>query len=139
MRLHNFLNRGCNITCMIVQMIAAVGLLLSLYALYVKYRAKDPAYHAACDLSDRVSCTKAFGSEYGSLFVLSNALWGVLFYVTVIVLASLGFAKLVFSAAVLAMLGTMYLAYISYVVQKNFCVVCTCIYIVNFLLLIAAV
>jgi len=123
---------------MFVEVIAGVGIIISLYAWYVERRASEKSYKPACDISKNVSCSKAFSSRYGRLFGVPNSYLGLFFYTTVLVLAFFGYAQFVFYAAVLAMLGTIYLAYISYFVQKNFCVVCSLIYLLNVLLLIAA-
>lgn len=49
-------------------MIGALGLLLSVYSLYVEHsKSADPTYEAMCDLSARITCSKVFTSEYGKL------------------------------------------------------------------------
>ncbi len=117
--------------------LALLGLLLSCYALYVEWKFhQKKKYHALCDISSAVSCTKAFSSPYGRLFKLPNAFYGVLFYVSVFLFAFYGLPTFVFYGAVLSMLATFVLAYLSYVKMKNLCLVCSSIYVVNILLLI---
>lgn len=123
---------------MFVEVVAAAGLLVSLYAWYVERRFGEKSYKPACDISENVSCTKAFTSRYGRLFGIPNSVLGVVFYTAMFVLAWFGYAQLVLYAAIFAMLGTLYLAYISYFVQKNFCLVCWSVYVVNIVLLLAA-
>lgn len=47
---------------------SVVGLLLSVYALWVETRVgqlgEENAYNAMCDISERVSCSKVFHSRY---------------------------------------------------------------------------
>ncbi|CAM9745333.1 unnamed protein product [Ascophyllum nodosum] len=43
-----------------LQVAGAVGLCLSLYAVYVEYKnEEDPSYEAACDISERMSCSRS--------------------------------------------------------------------------------
>ena len=122
---------------MITLILAVVGLLLSLYAYYTEYRhEKDKNYKAVCDLSDTVSCTKAFSSPYGKIMGISNAVLGMLFYIAVIVLVMLKQDFLVFLAAIAGVLSSIYLAYLLYFKVRSYCVVCTSIYIINILLLV---
>jgi len=119
-----------------VAVVSLVGLLLSLYAGYVE-RAfkKNEAYKAACDLSDRVSCTRTFASPYATLFGISNAYLGILFYTGMLLLALGGYTTLAFIGAVGSIAASLLFAYILYFKIKTLCVVCTSIYVVNILLL----
>jgi len=117
-----------------VLIVSIIGFLLSLYAVYIEHRAKPGK--AICDINEHISCTKAFQSEYGKTFGVSNAIGGLLFYVLVFVLALLNYNEYVFYLAVLSVLGSIYLGYISYAKLKNFCLVCSAIYVVNILLLV---
>ena len=116
-----------------------VGLILSIYALYVGLRAKENKnYKAACDISDKASCTKAFSSSYGKMFGVSNSIVGAGFYLLVIFLAYYTQYKLIFYLSALSLLITIYLAYVLYIKMKNLCIVCTAIYLINILLFIFA-
>ena len=117
--------------------LAALGLLLSAYALWVM-RHRSRSYHPLCDLHERISCTRAFTSAYAYTFGVHNAWYGIAFYAIVLAAALLGQGRLVLLLAIAAALRSAHLAYVSYVKQRNFCVVCTAVYIVNALLLIAA-
>lgn len=120
-----------------LMMLAAIGLLLSLYGFYVERKAKSKKkYTAICDINDQISCSKAFTSKYSSHFGISNTIFGSIFYGVVFVLALYNLTSWVFYLAVLAVLGTFYLAYLLYVKVKSFCLVCSSIYIINILLLI---
>lgn len=117
--------------------ISIIGLLLSIYALYVERKNKrEKLYKPICDISDKISCTKAFSSPYGKFIGLPNSLMGIIFYLIVIALAFYNQTQHLLYLSIVAMLGSLYLAYTSYIKMKNFCLVCSAIYLVNLLLLI---
>jgi len=119
--------------------IAIIGIFLSAYALYVEKKMRiDKKYNAVCDISKNISCSRAFRSKYGKLFGVSNSLIGILFYFLVIVFYFINL-NFVLYISILAVVGSFYLAYISYVKMKNFCLVCTGIYLVNILLLLFSI
>lgn len=116
---------------------ALIGLLLSAYALHTEKKASEVlSYKAICDIRDNISCTKAFTSPYGKLLGMPNSIGGLIFYALILILVFLQWFSYVFYLAILAFLGSVYLAYISYAKLKNYCVVCTAIYVVNILLLV---
>lgn len=122
---------------MAISILAIIGVLLSAYAVHVeKCLRKDESCKVACDINDRVSCTRAFGSRYGSLLGISNGKIGILFYLAVLVAATYEQWNLVFYLAVLSVIGSIGLAYILYARLQTFCLVCTTIYAVNIALLI---
>ena len=117
--------------------LASLGLLISLYAFYVKQRMKkDKNYSPVCDISDKVSCTKAMGSRYGSFFIVPNSVWGILFYGALAVLSFMGMIQAVIWLSVVAVLGSIYLAYASFFKIKVLCPLCLGIYAINILILI---
>ena len=120
-----------------VQLLAFLGFLLSFYALNVKWRhLRSKTYKPLCDFRENISCTKAFASKYGKIGGLPNPVYGIVFYALVFWLASRGLNVYVLYLAILAVLGSIFLAYISYIKQRNFCLVCTGIYLINVLLLV---
>ncbi|MEK6861565.1 MAG: vitamin K epoxide reductase family protein [Nanoarchaeota archaeon] len=122
-----------------IQIISVIGFLLSIYALYVEIKSsKNKEYKAFCDIKENMSCNKAFSSKYGKTAGLSNSIYGIFFYVVIFLLDYYNYPKWIFYLSVFSFLGSVYLAYISYFKLKNFCLVCTAIYIVNILLLIAS-
>jgi vitamin-K-epoxide reductase (warfarin-sensitive) len=122
---------------LLAQGAALVGLLISVYATYVEHRVrKEPSYKAICDWSDRFSCTKAFTSKYGRIFGISNSVVGVTAYFTFLTM-SFSIPRLLPLLAVVAIVGSAALAFISYVKMRTYCVVCTTIYVVNLVLLYA--
>lgn len=119
-----------------VIIISIAGFFLSLYALYIEKKSEQGNYKAVCDINDRISCTKAFSSEYGKMFNISNSVSGLFFYAVISVLSWLNFVDYVFYLAVASMLATFYLWYTLTFKVKTVCVVCYSIYIVNMLLLV---
>jgi vitamin-K-epoxide reductase (warfarin-sensitive) len=99
---------------------------------------KNPDYKAACDLSDTVSCSKTFKSAYASILGISNIYVGLAFYTILFILALIGLKKLVFIGAIGAVLASLYLGYLQYVKLKIFCPLCTALYVVNLLILLAS-
>ncbi|XP_012282818.1 vitamin K epoxide reductase complex subunit 1-like protein 1 [Orussus abietinus] len=135
---------GIVLTCLL-------GWGLSYYAFQVENaKEQDESYEAVCDVSEHVSCSKAFFSEYGKGFGLvpkdswlyaSNSLYGIVFYACVAVLnwydSAVSVALMLF-LAILANLGTIYLVYILYLL-KNVCLVCVSLYVVDAMLLVFVV
>lgn len=121
------------------QIITVCGFLISLYALYVRHKVlKAPDYSPICDIRANISCSKALGSQYSKTMGVPNALAGLLFYALVFVM-SFSYMHLVIYPVLASVLFSLYLAYISYIKQKNFCLVCTFTYLVNIALLVIAI
>ncbi len=120
---------------MIIEILAIIGFWLSFYAYYVEKKSARENYKPVCDISKEISCTKAFLSRYGKLFGKSNSLFGMLFYPVIFALSSLNLFNYSFFLSIFSVLGSLYLAYISYMKLKTFCLVCTSIYLINLLLL----
>lgn len=120
-------------------LLTSIGFVLSLYSLYVKSEfRKNKKYKALCDINDKISCTKVFSSSYGSLFKIDNGYFGIFAYplINLFYLLNLQLPLIIFSSV--AVLLSVYLAYLSYYKLRNFCLVCTGIYIVNILIFIKA-
>ncbi|XP_076242422.1 vitamin-K epoxide reductase [Calliopsis andreniformis] len=128
-----------------------LGFAASYYS-YVVETAKeeDDSYTAMCDISEHVSCTKVFSSEYGkgfgiipetSLFYMPNFVYGMIFYPFIAILSMVNkyaTSIIVVTLGVLSNLGSIYLASILYMLN-NICVVCVSTYIINAIILILAV
>jgi vitamin-K-epoxide reductase (warfarin-sensitive) len=122
-----------------IQILAMLGMILSVYSLYVEKRLeRQKDYAPVCDISKKISCSAAFSSKYSKTLGIHNSILGIGFYVAIFILSLTYFASLVLYLAGIGMLITLYLAYSSYFKLKNFCLVCTSIYLVNILLLILA-
>jgi len=120
-----------------IQLLAIVGLILSIYSLYVEKKLEvQKSYSPVCDINKTVSCSAAFESKYSETFGIKNSILGSGFYALVLLLSVTSFAPLILYLAAFGMLTTIYLAHLSYFKLKNFCLVCTGIYIVSLLLLI---
>ncbi|MBI2208435.1 vitamin K epoxide reductase family protein [Candidatus Woesearchaeota archaeon] len=117
--------------------ILAIGFLLSLYSFYVERKVSSQKnYKAVCDISDKLSCTKAFATGYGKIFGISNGLAGMLFYGIVLITVFYGALNLAFYLSVLSIFASLYLAYVLQFKVRAVCLICYSIYAVNILLLI---
>ena len=68
-----------------------LGLAAASSSSYVHYKLlTDPSYTSFCDVNPAVSCTQAYLSPYGSAWGVPVALFGVLFFVLVLLLVGLG-------------------------------------------------
>jgi len=122
------MNPGTNL---LIPVAAGIGLALSFYALRVRNRAlADPGYRPLCDLAAAVSCTRAFTSRFGHSFGFPNPLAGMMYYALILCLF-LVYPAFIRYASIPALIFSVYLAAVSYAVQKNFCLVCTSIYLIN--------
>ena len=123
-----------------IQIFAVLGLILSIYALKVEYRLKhNGKYKPICDINKSVSCSKAFLSKYGKIGGISNSLGGIFYYSLIFLLASHNLNSYLIPLIWFAFLGSILLAYLSYVKLKVFCVICNAIYIVNLILFVLAI
>jgi vitamin-K-epoxide reductase (warfarin-sensitive) len=121
----------------VMMFLAAAGIAVSVYAYMVERKIKqNPMYKPACDISDRISCSKPITSEYSALFGVSNALLGIVAYAVMFVAALFGWATVLWYGAIALNLSSVVFAYLLYVKVKAFCVVCTLTYVINFLMLL---
>ncbi len=122
-----------------VLLCAAIGLAAATASLYIHYRIlTQPAYVSPCDINATFSCSDAYRSQYGSLFGVPVALFGVLWFAFVIVLvgvASRGPAPVqeslpgyLFAWSTIGLAVTLYLAYAAFFVLKELCVFCLITY-----------
>ncbi len=120
-----------------IQLLAVLGLLLSIYSLYVEKKLEaQKSYSPVCDISKEVSCSAAFTSKYAKTLGIENSILGIAFYTLILVLSVTSYASLILYLAIAGILASIRLAYISYFKLKNFCLICSGIYIVSLLLLI---
>jgi uncharacterized membrane protein len=116
--------------------VSAIGFFLSIYAFSVMKKVRrDQSYTPFCDISSSVSCSRAFASRYGVTLGIPNPLAGIFYYSLVAAVSGLKPGWLLF-LVIPALAVTVYLAVISYVVQRNFCLVCSAVYVVNLVLAI---
>ena len=120
----------------IIQFLAILGFIASIYFAYVKRNTKkNKKYKALCDITDIVSCTKAARSSSSDLLGFPNAWLGLVFYPLIFLLTFFEGTILIFGLSIIASAFSLYLIYIS-IKEKIICPVCNVIYIINFLLLI---
>lgn len=120
-----------------VIIVAIIGFCISLYTYVLEQKIKrEPEYKPACDISDKISCTKPMKSEYANLFFFSNALVGMLYYILIIVLAAIHVSTPLLIAAIGGCIASLILAYLLYFKIKSLCLLCTSLYIINALILI---
>ncbi|KAI2798045.1 Vitamin K epoxide reductase complex subunit 1-like protein 1 [Blomia tropicalis] len=87
------------------------GMILSLYGLYVEVQHDlQPSFEAMCDINPTISCSAAFLSDYGKGFgilppqlALRNPIFGILFYLTMLVLVLLPPERPLYTQAILAL------------------------------------
>ncbi|CAG0892585.1 unnamed protein product [Cyprideis torosa] len=121
-----------------------VGFILSAYTYYIEkmFEHEEGHYRPLCDISERISCSKPFMSEYGrgfgfiqsGPFSLENSLYGMIMYFTLFMLMMLiGRPCVPFILMVLIPVNAMsfYLAYILAFVVEAICVICVTIYLIN--------
>jgi protein-disulfide isomerase len=119
---------------------AALGLGAASTSSYVHYRLlTDPAYSSFCDVNGTVNCTQAYLSQYGSLWGVPVALFGVFFFLLVLLLGGIGtrptapardaVPAYVFALSTGALAFILYLGWASYVQLKTFCVLCAVTYV----------
>ena len=119
--------------------LSLIGLIFSLYALFVEEKKfNQKKYKPFCDLHRNISCSKAFSSKEGHVFGFSNTIIGIAFYLIILISSIYFWNDFIFYLSVLSVLFSLFLAYLSYIKMKNFCLVCTAIYIINILLLVFA-
>jgi uncharacterized membrane protein len=115
-----------------IRYFAILGLFLSFYALYLTIVLKHkPTYRPLCDLHKNISCSKAHSSNHARILYLPNALYGVIVYGFIIIFPTSFLMPYIALGLVLA---TLILSYISYVKQKNICLLCTATYIINLII-----
>jgi vitamin-K-epoxide reductase (warfarin-sensitive) len=119
----------------IIILLAIIGFSVSLYAYKVEIRVKhDQEYRPACDISNRISCSKVAKSPYSTLFLISNSLLGLLYYFLIIALTVIHSYVLLFFLSLVGVLASIYLAYLLFFKIKVLCVLCTTVYAVNILI-----
>lgn len=124
---------------LIILVLAMVGFSICVYTYLLEQKIKSkPNYKPACDLSDRVSCTKPMKSDYAALFYFSNSIIGAAYYLMIITVALLQMHSLLLFASVAGCIVSAFMAFLLYFKIKSLCLLCTTLYIINILLLLLA-
>jgi len=118
----------------ILQSSSLIGTLVSVYALYVSYRAhQDPEYDALCDISPGIRCSKVLTSEWSYMFFgVPHSIFGVLYYAAQLFLLGYIPKPTLFYFSFLSVIFSAGLMYVLAVYLKEFCVVCAAIHLINF-------
>jgi uncharacterized membrane protein len=133
-------------------LICGLGLLLSVYALYVEHmHLVDNDFEALCDISAETSCSDVFSSKQGKVFSYlhiipenslldqPNAFYGSIYYLCFVIFHHIPFRKeikktLLMLASTGSMILSSYLAYtLAFELHKK-CFLCFSTYICNFIL-----
>jgi uncharacterized membrane protein/protein-disulfide isomerase len=118
---------------------ALVGLAASSAAAYVHYHMlTDPTYTSACDISETVSCTKVYSSQFGSWRGIPVAIFGGVWFAFAALLSGGALtarqevrdsiAGYLFAGSTLALAAVLYLGYASFVILQTLCVYCLITY-----------
>ena len=124
---------------MIIELFSIIGMLISVYAFKTELKSKhNKKYKSFCDKNNKVSCTKTFSSKYGHILGIPNSLFGIVYYLILFLLLVYSSGNLIFPLTLLAFLGSIFLAYLSFVKLKVTCLICISIYLINIILLISS-
>lgn len=124
----------------VIILLCLIGIGISIYTYLLEQKIKkNPNHKAGCDISDRASCTKPMKSKYANLFYFSNSLVALAYYVLIIILTLLNVPMLLLVASIIGALVTCVFAYLLYFKIKTLCILCTSLYLINFLILILAI
>lgn len=125
---------------MLIEIIAIIGILVSIYGLYIEKRKnRDRSYKPICDISRSVNCTRALTSSFGKHFGIPNTVFGIFFYLLIIILNLYNFKFIVFLLGILGAAFSVYLACILYFKIKDLCLVCTSAYAINAAILVISI
>ncbi len=124
---------------MAMMLFALIGLGASAASTWVHYRIlNDPTYASFCDVNATLSCTEAYTSRFGSLMGVPVAVFGVLFFASVLGLMAWSvkspvtrenLAGYVFAASTIGLAAVLYLAYASYFILDVVCLLCVGTYV----------
>jgi uncharacterized membrane protein/protein-disulfide isomerase len=123
----------------LVWVLALVGLAASLASLYVHHQLiVQPGYASFCDINETVNCNQAYLSRYGTAWGVPVALFGVIWFAAVLVLALIGtwgpppvrdsYPAYLFATATVGLAVVLYMAYAAFFVLKAVCVMCLTTY-----------
>jgi uncharacterized membrane protein/protein-disulfide isomerase len=124
---------------MLLVIFAALGLAASGTATWVHYQLiRNPGGSSFCDVSARISCRQAYLSQFGSLAGAPVAVWGLGFFVLVLLLLWGGGRSprlrehapgYIFALSTIGLAFVLYLAYASFFILKEICPLCVTTYL----------
>jgi uncharacterized membrane protein/protein-disulfide isomerase len=124
---------------LMVLVLALVGLGFAGSSAWVHYRLlTQPAYVSPCDINATFSCSQVYMSQYGAIRGVPVAIFGVIWFALVGLLAA--FARpsekkndatgaYIFALSTVGLGAILYLAYASFVVLKTGCILCIGTYV----------
>lgn len=124
---------------MLLSVFAALGLAASATATWVHYQLiRNPGASSFCDVSAKISCKQAYLSQFGSFAGAPVAVWGLGFFILVLLLLwgarrspqlrahAPGY---IFALSTVGLAFTLYLAYASFFILKEVCPLCMTTYL----------
>ena len=112
------------------------GFCISYYSYYIsRRRKKKPEYRPACDINDRISCSKPMESSYGKTGGIDNAIIGILFYTGMLLASWYELLPILRIGAIGSAIISLYFAYRLFFTLRIICILCIAIYVINGLLL----
>ena len=123
----------------LVVIFALVGLVSSSVSTYMHNRAIDePTYLSFCDISAKISCTEVYLSQYGTVRGIPVALGGVIWFMAVLLLATVrsrrspqfqqSLPTYLVMVSIPALAAVIYFVYVSFFVLKTLCMLCATVY-----------
>ena len=124
----------------LIIVLALAGLAAAATSTYVHYRLLTvPDFTSFCDVNSTVSCAQAYLSPYGELGGIPVAIFGALYFATVLAIAAIGWSpsdpkpqaapSYIGLLSVPAVLFIAYLAFAAFVILKAFCILCAISYV----------
>jgi uncharacterized membrane protein len=121
-----------------VIIICTIGLIISIYGICVERTIKqNNMYKPACDISDKISCSKPFLSSYSAMLGISNIWASALYYLAILTLTILDLTTIAFLLSCLGLIASSVFAYILFFKIKSLCLICISLYAINSALAIA--
>ncbi len=121
-----------------VIIICIIGLIISIYGIFVERTIKqNNMYKPACDISDKISCSKPFLSSYNEMLGISNIWASALYYLAILTLTILDLTTIAFLLSCMGLIASSIFAYILFFKIKSLCLICISLYVINSALAIA--
>lgn len=119
----------------IIYGLSLLGIVVALYSLYGYYYGTINSF---CNISTKFSCFAVYKSGYAAIFGVPIALFGVIGYGAIFTIAHYGLSKkigrakdVIFGLALVSVLFSAYLAYVSGFVVKVWCPTCITSYVLT--------
>ncbi len=125
-------------TDIIIIVLSLVGLSLMLYVVLEQYFLSKDVY--VCDINSKFSCSYVSTSKYAYLFGIHVSVYGVLWFLSMILLKFIHHKKTIFKKGyylllIFGFLFSFYLQLIEFLVLKVYCVLCIITFLIITLIL----